>query len=288
MIQVVYSPKCLEYKKWNHPESPERVRGVFEILARNNFKFLEPELISENDLLLVHSQSLIDQVKDGKISDPDTPNIKGIFNYALLSVSGAVTAMQMALKNKPAFSLMRPPGHHAGKDFLGGFCYFNNLAVAVAKALRLVERVAILDIDCHHGNGTEDIFLGRLNVLYVSLHESPLYPGTGLESRLNCLNFPLLPKTGEDKYLETLAKSLKEINNFKPNLLAISAGFDTLKKDPLTYFGLEVESYQKIGQMIGELKIPTFAVLEGGYSSDLPKCVLGFLQGLAQSLGDQP
>ncbi|MFN3301854.1 MAG: histone deacetylase, partial [Patescibacteria group bacterium] len=177
-----------------------------------------------------------------------------------------------------SFSLMRPPGHHAGKDFCGGFCYFNNLAIAVAKFLKKDKKVAILDIDCHHGNGTEDIFLGKNNVLYISLHESPLYPGTGLESRFNCLNFPLPPRTQEKEYLQTLEIALEKISQFKPNLLAISAGFDTYKKDPLTYFGLEIDSYQKIGEKIAQLNLPTFSVLEGGYSQSLPLCLYNFIK----------
>lgn len=278
-MKIIFSAKCLEYHQWNHPESPERLRSPADFLKEKGFKFIESHPAEEKDLLLVHSQRLIDEVKNGKILDLDTPNIKDIFDYALLSVGGATEAMKISLEGEKVFSLMRPPGHHAGKDFCGGFCYFNNLAVAVAKALRKVKKVAILDIDCHHGNGTEDIFLGKSNVLYVSLHESPLYPGTGIESQFNCLNFPLPPKTQEKEYFETLDIALRKIFDFKPNLLAVSAGLDTYKKDPLTYFGLEIDSYQKIGEKIAQLKIPTFAVLEGGYSSDLPLCLHNFLKG---------
>ena len=279
-MKIIFSSFCLKYHAFGHPESPERVRGCFEFLKEKNFEFIEPHPAKERDLLLVHTQRLIDEVKNEKISDLDTPNIKGIFNYALLSVGGAIKAMEIALAGEIAFSLMRPPGHHAGKDFSGGFCYFNNLAVAVARAFKKIEKVAILDLDCHHGNGTQDIFLGKSNVLYLSLHQSPLYPGTGLESYFNCLNFPLPAKTQEKEYLETLEIALRKIFEFKPNLLAISAGFDTYQKDPLTYFGLEIDSYQKIGQKIAQFKMPTFAVLEGGYSSDLPFCLHNFLKSL--------
>jgi len=279
-MKIIYSPKCLEYYSFGHPESPERVKICANFLKEKGFEFIQPPLAKEDDLLLVHTQRLVDEVKNEKIFDLDTPNIKGIFNYALLSVGGAILAMEIALSRENSFSLMRPPGHHAGKDFCGGFCYFNNIAIAVAKAIKLDKKVAILDIDCHHGNGTEDIFLGKSNVLYVSLHESPLYPGTGLTSHFNCLNFPLPPQTGENEYLKTLDIALKKISDFRPNVLAISAGFDTYQKDPLTYFGLEVGSYQKIGEKIAELKLPTFSVLEGGYSMALPLCLYNFLIGL--------
>ncbi|MCX7778963.1 MAG: histone deacetylase family protein [Patescibacteria group bacterium] len=279
-MKIIFSPKCLEYHAFGHPESPTRVKSCLEFLKKKNFEFIEPSIASEKDLLLVHTPRLIDEVKNEKISDLDTPNIKGIFNYALLAVGGAIMAMEIALGGEKAFSLMRPPGHHAGQDFCGGFCYFNNIALAVRKSLERIKRVAILDLDCHHGNGTEDIFLGKQNVLYISLHQSPLYPGTGLEPYLNCLNFPLPPKTEEKEYLTTLDLALKKISEFSPQLLAISAGFDTYKKDPLTYFGLEKESFRKIGQKISRFNLPTFAVLEGGYSRDLPSCLYNFLIGL--------
>ncbi len=282
-MQIIYSPKCLEYKKESHPESPERIALIVKVLKENGFKFIEPRPASEDEVSLVHSQSLIEQVKSGTFSDPDTPALKDIFNYALLAAGGAIMAMNESLNSKPSFSLMRPPGHHAGRNFLGGFCYFNNLAVSVAKALQKVNKIAILDIDCHHGNGTEDIFLREKRVLYASLHGSPLYPYTGLASHSNCINFPLPLATREGVYLKNLNTALKKISKFSPNLLAVSAGFDTYKKDPLTYFGLEIETYQKVGQMIAGLKIPFFAVLEGGYSKDLPECVLQFLRGLATS-----
>jgi acetoin utilization deacetylase AcuC-like enzyme len=103
-----------------------------------------------------------------------------------LAAGAALGAQEIALSGENVFSLMRPPGHHAGRDSLGGFCYFNNIAIAIAKALIKIKKAVILDLDCHHGNGTQDIFLGDNRVLYISLHQSPLYPGTGLKSAKNC------------------------------------------------------------------------------------------------------
>lgn len=279
---IIYHPACLKYHQQGHPESPARVAESYNFLKDKNFEFVEPQPAEEKDLLLVHSQRLIEKVRNEQIFDLDTPNIKGIFNYALLSAGGAIKAMELALDGKKSFSLMRPPGHHAGKNFAAGFCYFNNIAIATAKALQNFKKVAILDIDCHHGNGTEDIFLGKNNVLYVSLHQSPLYPGTGLSSQFNCLNFPLAAGTGEKEYLNKLDLALKKISDFSPDLLAISVGFDTYKKDPLTNLNLTIDSYKKIGKKIASLNLPTFAVLEGGYSYDLPECIYNFLLGLEE------
>jgi len=140
-----------------------------------------------------------------------------------------------------------------------------------------------VDFDCHHGNGTEDIFLGRKDFLYLSLHQSPLYPGTGLTSRGNCINYPLSVDTSPDKYLSVFGEALEHVKKFNPGVLAISAGFDSYKLDPITGFSLEKETYREIGKMLSGLDRPLFAVLEGGYSRDLPECIYQFLAGLDEA-----
>ncbi|MCK4532128.1 MAG: histone deacetylase, partial [Candidatus Aenigmarchaeota archaeon] len=178
-----------------------------------------------------------------------------------------------------AFSLMRPPGHHAGKRTFEGFCYFNNIAIAVMKALKGVKKVGILDIDVHHGNGSQEIFLGNPNVIYVSLHQYGfIYPGTGKHSEGNCYNYPLENGAEEGEYLEKLWVGLEKIKKFNPDLIAVSVGFDTFEKDPLAGLKLKIETYSKISKMISELAKPKFAVLEGGYSKALPECVQSFLK----------
>lgn len=284
MITIVFSEKCLNYKEPGHPESPERVKNSYLFLKEKGVEFVKPESCSEEDLLLVHSPEMVESVKNNSFFDADTPDFPGIFEIAKLSVGGAIKASELALEDKISFSLLRPPGHHATKNNVGGFCYFNNIAIAVKKVLaensKRSQRIAVVDIDCHHGNGTENIFLGEKQVLYVSLHQNPLYPGTGLSSHKNCLNFPLPPGTGEKEYLKVLDNALDEIKKFNPSLIAVSAGFDTYKLDPITDVGLEKESYKKIAERIKNLGKPVFSVLEGGYSEDLPECIYKFLQGL--------
>lgn len=281
-MNILFSRKCLEFWQPGHPESPDRVRMVYEFLnTHKNFNFIEPEPCTEKDILLAHSRNLLNQVKSGGFFDSDTPRLPGIFDYAKLSAGSAIQAAKLALEGKESFSLMRPPGHHAGRDSLGGFCYFNNIAIAAAGILKKAKRVAILDIDCHHGNGTQDIFMGNPKVLYVSLHQSPLYPGTGLKSEKNCLNFPLPPGTGDKEYLETLKEAMVSIREFDPGLIGVSAGFDTYAGDPITNLDLRVKTYRKIGSMISKLG-NAFAVLEGGYHSDMPRCVHEFLLGLSK------
>ena len=284
-MKIFYSTECLSYKSPGHPESPERIRSTHALLKKNGFTFAKPQPCIDEDILRAHSNELLQAVKDGTFFDSDTPVLPKIVDYARLAAGSAILAAETALNKEPAFSLMRPPGHHATRDRVMGFCYFNNIAIASAKYLaeNPDKKVAILDIDCHHGNGTEDIFLGNDSLLYVSLHQSPLYPGTGLESRENALNFPLPPGTGEDEYTATLKKACEKITEYNPSLLGVSAGFDTFKEDPLTQLNLGITTYNKIGKMIIRLQKPTFFVMEGGYSLKLSQCVLAFLEGVSKN-----
>jgi len=280
-MKVIFSPECLNYDLQGHPESSERVRKTYELLEKTGeFEFVKSDPCTRQDLLLVHTPKLIETIKGGKFVNLETPPLPGIYEYARLSAGAAVRAMSIAFEEDKAFSLMRPPGHHAGKAKFEGFCYFNNIAIAVAKALQRKAKVAILDIDVHHGNGTENIFLGRKNVIYVSLHQyGNFYPRTGKHSEANCYNFPLDSGTDERLYLQKLEVALDIIEKFKPEMIAVSAGFDTLNGDPLAGLALEIETYSKISKMIADLNKPRFAVLEGGYSERLPECVYAFLKG---------
>lgn len=292
-MKILFSKRCLEYEKNGHPESPERVKSTYEFLKKKKFDFLEPRLCSRKDLLLVHDKEFVDSVKDGNFYDPDTPNLPEMYDYARLSAGSAIEAMKIALEDEKTFSLMRPPGHHAGRNGKAlnapslGFCYFNNIAIACRKALDFVKKVAIIDIDCHFGNGTQDIFLGNPKILYTSLHrfEYGFYPGSGSKSEDNCLNYPLSYETTEKEYLDTLNNALTNVKKFNPDLVAISAGFDTHKNDPLTGgLGLKTTSFRKIGILLANLKKPSFTVLEGGYGKVLPECVHEFLIGYSEKI----
>lgn len=262
--KVVYSEKCLGYGAW-HIESPSRVKGAFEVLRDRGYSFLEPEPASEEDLLLAHSENYLSALKAGLVEDEDSPAFDKIFEYGSLSVGGALLAGRVG-----GFSLMRPPGHHAGRDgrALGaatqGFCYLNNIAVAVKKSGR---KTLILDIDGHHGNGTQEIFRGDAKVVYVSVHESPNYPGTGSRSEGNAVNFALPPDAGSARYLEVLDRALGMVDLAAFEQVAVSCGFDTHKGD-LASLGLIVGDYWEIGKRIAMLKKPVFFVLEGGYDGE--------------------
>jgi len=263
-MKIVFSEKCLEYNWPGHIERPERVRKALQFL-RGQYEFLEPKPASQQDLLTVHSKEYVDWIKNAKAGsyfDGDTPAPENIYEYALLSAGSALQASQ-----ENGFSFMRPPGHHAGRNgrAMGastlGFCYFNNIAIAVKK---LGKQTLILDIDGHHGNGTQEIFQGDPKVTFVSLHLYPTYPGTGFTSEGNCLNFPLSYSTGDSLYLQTLEKALSQVDMANVEVVAISAGFDAHQGD-LASVGLTYDGYREIGRRVGALGKPVFGVLEGGY-----------------------
>ena len=259
--KIIFSEKCLSYGAW-HVEGPLRVKKAQEILKEKGYEFVEPVSAPEESLLKVHDAEYVFNLKRGVVEDPDTPAYDNIYEYARLSVGGALLAARIN-----GFSLMRPPGHHAGKSgsALGvhtrGFCYLNSVAIAVKS---LGKSVLILDVDGHHGNGTQEIFQGDQKVVYVSLHRYPHYPGTGTHSEGNCLNFPLPADCGEKKYLEVFSEALAMVDAGKFEVVAVSVGFDTHIGD-LASLGLTENSFREIGKGIASLKKPTFFVLEGGY-----------------------
>jgi acetoin utilization deacetylase AcuC-like enzyme len=281
-MKIIFSEKCLEYSWPGHIERPERVQKALDFL-RGRYEFLEPTPASRDQLLSVHTREYVDLIEHaeaGTYLDGDTPVPEKIYEYARLSAGAALLAA-----TEKAFSLMRPPGHHAGRNgrALGvstlGFCYFNNVAIAT-KAMDM--HTLILDIDGHHGNGTQEIFQGDPKVTFISLHLYPTYPGTGLISRGNCLNFPLPSSDGDSLYLETLQKALGQVEMADIEVVGVSAGFDAHQGD-LASLGLTSEGYGEIGRMVGALGKPVFGVLEGGYVGEfVGRDVHELISGIAE------
>jgi acetoin utilization deacetylase AcuC-like enzyme len=259
--KIVYSEKCLGYGTW-HIEGPQRVKTAHDVLQAKDYEFVEPTPAYDEAILGVHDADYIFNVKKGLVEDSDTPAYKNIYEFAQLSVGGALLACKIN-----GFSLMRPPGHHAGRSgnalgvYTRGFCYLNNIAIAVKESGK---KTLILDIDGHHGNGTQEIFQGDEKVTYLSLHQSPNYPGTGSFTEGNCINYALPGDYGGKRHLETLDKALGMLDLSKFEAVAVSAGFDTHQGD-LATLGLVEQDYFEIGKRVANLKKPAFFVLEGGY-----------------------
>jgi acetoin utilization deacetylase AcuC-like enzyme len=204
--------------------------------------------------------------------------VEGTYAAALASANCALSAAE-ALSNgeHAAFALCRPPGHHAGKDYAGGYCFLNNAALA-AHWLSAQGKVALLDVDYHCGNGTQDIFYDRADVLTISIHadpnfEYPYYAGFANEMGAGAglgfhKNFPLPKGAGNTSYLSALAEALQLIRNFAPEHLVISAGMDIYADDPLGKIGVTTEGIGEIGKRISALDLPTVIVMEGGYNNE--------------------
>jgi len=279
---ILNSRQCESYRGVEHPESPERITRIVALLEDRNIEITNHEIIaSEKELLLVHSQEHLERLKNSVQENLDCPAYPNIFQYASLSAGLALQAGRLSSAGKDTFSLMRPPGHHASKDKSMGFCYLNNAALTALHLRNYRGKVGILDIDNHHGNGTEEIVSGLEDVIFVDLHRHPDYPGTGMISEKNCFNFPLKTKIGEEGYLLALNEALKKIKDFNPSILVVSAGFDGYCGDHIGNLGLFRSSYKKIGQKIKTLDVPVCSLLEGGYDlNNLPECVLNYIKGL--------
>lgn len=232
--------------------------------------------------------------------DTCAPIVAGTYAAARAAADIALTGTELLLTgHRFAYALCRPPGHHAGRDLCGGYCFLNNAAIAAEYLVRSAPGVtcAILDIDFHHGNGTQQIFYERNDVLFVSIHASPSYQypfflgyadecGAGAGEGYN-LNLPLEAGVGNREYLAALDQALQAIADFSPRVLVISAGFDTFEGDPVANhgdgFALNTAAYLEIGRRIAALGLPTLAVQEGGYAIDaLGDNVVALLQGLEE------
>ena len=285
-MKVITDERCTGYSSPGHPERPARISGTLERLRAQKelaISWGEPVVVDDAVILRAHTKEHLARVTEAAHGfDGDTPAHPDIIEHARRSVGGAVAAMRAARNGEMAFSLLRPPGHHATKDRAMGFCYLSNIAIAALEALATgTSKVAIYDFDVHHGNGTEGILLNRPQAVFFSIHQHPCYPGTGTKDvGKNCFNFPVAPRTPREEYRKILARALDELAKTKPALIAVSAGFDAYARDPLAQETLEAEDYFWLGESIRKLGIPTFSLLEGGYSRDLPELVLAYLKGL--------
>ena len=288
----------------NHPERVDRLVSIMDSLK--NFK--DPDLVrldapegSESDILRVHPIEYLDNLKqkspvDGFVAlDPDTFMSAGSLSAAMRGVGGIIKAVDLVMNNQAnnVFVVTRPPGHHAEKETSMGFCLFGNVSIAAKYALDhyKLPKVAIVDFDVHHGNGTQDILWSEKRSLFISSHQMPLYPGTGKENEIgienNILNIPLPPNTmsKDFRYLYE-NKVFPALEKFSPDLLLVSAGFDAHVSDPLANINLAEEDFAWVTGRLCDLADKhcngrLVSTLEGGYDLDaLAKCVTTHLKTL--------
>jgi len=285
-----------------HPESQERLdralRGIPE-----GIRVLEPVPAGAGDVARVHDRKYLDFVKERAGScppgrccylDPDTYVNGRSYDTAFLAAGASMMAVDRALHGVHCFALVRPPGHHAGRTYPKGFCIINNAAVAASYALARCDRVAIIDWDVHHGNGTQDIFYDSGDVYYCSLHQSPWFPGTGWPHETGTgkgegcnLNIPLPGGSGIEEYRLAFEKQIMPaIDRFSPDLIIISAGQDPLHDDPLGGMNLLPEDFGEMTSTVCSGSGTGLAlVLEGGYGPSHGDAIRSIFQALSE---DEP
>ncbi len=295
---LFYHEKFLEHKpSFNHPENPMRLEYIIDHYnatvddsIKKNHVWITPEYVSEEIIELVHSRKQIERVKKlseiggGFMDDDETYVSFGTYDAANLAVSACIRGVNAILDNKVqnGFALVRPPGHHASFNTSEGFCIFNNVAIAAKYAIekRNLKRIAIIDIDAHHGNGTQEIFYKTNQVLYMSFHQDPmtLYPGTGFPNEIGVgegkgynVNMPLPPTASEQHYLRVFREIVTPIlYDYAPEFILVSVGFDAHFYDPLSNLHLTSQGYGKLALNIKKIANEVshgrvLFVLEGGY-----------------------
>ena len=270
-----------------HPEKIDRVTAVidnFKKLDNKDLIWKKPSKFDRSLLEITHNSDYISSVEKSfpkkglSFLDGDTIISPGSKEATLDAVGSIITAIDGVQNEefKNAFCAVRPPGHHAEKNKAMGFCIYNNVAVGANYLINKykLNKIAIIDFDVHHGNGTQDIFYDNQKILYISTHQFPYYPGSGTEKEKgkynNIFNIPLPAGTNSEEYLNAYEFVLKKISEFKPEFILLSAGFDAHKDDPLAQFRLESKDFYKITKRTLELSKlysdgKVVSILEGGY-----------------------
>ena len=308
----VYHPHTIRHRTGpGHPESPERLKSIIRRLedsgAMADLERHEPTPAGLEWIGEIHDAGYVRHVEEAcsrgrrTLDSEDTAISADSYEAARLAAGGALDAADRLMSGrwKNAFVACRPPGHHAENRLAMGFCLFNNVAVAAAYLRRHhgVERVAIVDWDVHHGNGTQHAFEADPSVFYASLHQWPLYPGTGRadergvgEGRGTTLNCPMSPGTGDDDYLRVLEEQvLPEMDRFEPQVVLVSAGFDAHEADPLSATRVTEDGYREMTRLVSALAAQhasgrVLSLLEGGYNLEaLASCVEIHLEGLLEA-----
>lgn len=281
-MEILYNKTTALHNPNSTYEGSYRVKDFEQTVSDEEIKRLMP--VAEKYLKLVHVSSYIRKIQRSCKKKGSVAEVK----LTPKSYDAMMTSVCLSIKavKENGFAITRPPGHHAFRDKAEGFCFFNNIAIATSYLLDQGKRVCIIDFDGHHGNGTQSIFCKNESVLYCSIHQKDAYPCSGLVNDIerrtklkNIVNIPLLKQSGDDLFIKSLNLFKKFIEEFDPDHIAISAGFDGYFKDKSLNLNYSKKGYYEAGKTIASLNKPFFAVLEGGYHKEIKDCVENFIRG---------
>ncbi|WP_414470319.1 histone deacetylase [Methanobacterium sp. ACI-7] len=303
MTSLIYSEKYKRHNNATHPENQDRLNAIINSLKNkgiwNEIDIVSPQKATENDLLRVHSREHVEYIKKfceggGGYIDYDTYATPESYEIAKLAAGGAIEAAEIVLNEKTsAYSIARPPGHHATGTKSMGFCIFNNLAISLEYLRKTfkIKKFLIFDFDVHFGNGTSEIFYSDPDVLYISIHQNPktLYPGDGFIEEIGAgkgegfnINIPMAPGSTTDDYIYILENILSPVTSkFNADFYFLDVGFDGHVDDPLSNLKLTDDFYEYIINKMGNIAGPMALILEGGYNLNvLSRCNVKMISGL--------
>ena len=279
-MKILFNSKFLSHNQGSSGEGPYRIaafKGNTEETASNGEEFVG----------LVHSQAYAAYIRNSCLQGGILAEVSvtpDSYEAACLAVGLSIMASR-----QNDFAVVRPPGHHAKRERDDGFCLFNNIAIATQKLVNEGKKVFILDIDGHHGDGTQQIFYGSDRVLFCSIHQQYAYPGTGDSTETGkgdglgfTMNYPLPAGSGDEQLLECVNRAVERALQFSPDVVGVSAGFDGYQKDRLLALNYTLDGYRQCGRVLGENFSNVFAVLEGGYHDDIRQCAEQFISGVHQ------
>ncbi len=284
-MKILYTDSVKMHNEISEAEGAYRVKGFVESVSAEELDLLKP--LAERLIKTVHTPRYVQKVKGACMSKCELAEVRLTpASYDAMIVSAALSIMAA---RDGAFAITRPPGHHASREKAEGFCFLNNIAIATSYCLEQGQRVCVIDIDGHHGNGTQSIFKNDDSVLFASIHQNGVYPHTGLagdigkgQSYKKVINIPILSGSGDDVFLKALSFIVEQAKVFAPDCVAVSAGFDGYSKDSLLSLKYSRGGYHEAGRLISSIGKPVFAVLEGGYHSEVKSCTEAFVAGISE------
>ena len=282
--------KVLFNKKFLLHNVDSNAEGAYRIIEFPEH-FEDTDFNGEEYITLVHSENYKNMIREACMHNDYAAEVF----LSPESYAAAISAVGLTVKaaGQGDFAVVRPPGHHAGKEKTMGFCIFNNIAIAAQKLINEGKKVFILDIDAHHGNGTQEIFYSNNKLFYCSIHQSFSFPHTGQANEIGIgigkaytRNLPLMLGSGDKEFLSAIEKSIEIARKFDPDIVGISAGFDGYYMDRMMNFDYSLKGYYECGFKLGRAFKNIFAVLEGGYHNDIYPCVTNFVEGI--NVGSRP